>query len=418
MSGDEYENFWNDTSDGREDYKEYFLEEYQKYELFSYVVFGLELVLALIGIIANSIVCVVLFRKKRLIKNFSNFHLFNLALMDIIFRLALTPVLLTIENNEVKQGSNAVCKLGAFVSYTTLAVTFMLLLGIAFDRYFHIVHPIKARYITWRHSRNAVIFSWFYAAACSSPFLYSMRYTKTHDWNVSSDTEYEICLSTVGLPFQISSSVFLFFAFLLPLAFMAVAYGKILNVLRRRARSKVINSQVARAKFRAVKMMIVVVLAYFISWGPKLIWVCLQAFEVVSLEYTVDWESEELVWEDAVKEVRKYINSLIVDDVVDLLAFTSSVLNPLIFGYYNKTFREESKKCFCRGNCSKCLVKCKAKSEKRNTPANPCYRVFEDETTSSQNVCVMQDMDKTVENICCQEDRTKTREVFELITKL
>ena len=414
MSGDGYENFWNGTSDGYEIYKQYFLEEYQRYELFSYVVFGLECVLALIGIIANFIICVVLLRKKRIIKNFSNFHLFNLALTDIIFRLALTPLLFTIEYNEVKHGNNAVCKLGAFGSYTTLAGTFMLLLGIAFDRYFHIVHPIKARYITWRHSRNAVIFSWFYAAACSSPLLYSMRYTKT-DWNVTSDTEYEICLSTVGLPFQISSSVFLFFAFLVPLAFMAVAYGKILKVLWQRARSNVINSQVAKAKFRAVKMMIVVVLAYFISWGPKLVWVCLQAFEIVSLEYTVDWESEEVVWEDIVKEERKHINLLIIDDAVDLFAFTSSVLNPLIFGYYNKTFREELKRCCCGVNCSKCFVKCKAKSGKPNTLEKPSRS----ETISTpQNVCVMQDKDKTDEKICFAENRTKTREVYELMTKL
>jgi len=90
----------------------------------------------------------------------------------------------------VEHGSDAVCKLGAFGTYTTLAVTFTLLLGIAFDRYVLIVHPLKARYITWKHSRNAVTISWFYGAFCSSPFLYSMTYIKD-DWNLTADTEYE-----------------------------------------------------------------------------------------------------------------------------------------------------------------------------------------------------------------------------------
>ena len=406
MNNDEYGDSWN-TSESNGYNEQYFAEDYERYVLISNVVLGLEIVLALIGFIANSTICGVLLRKKRLLKNFSNFHLFNLALTDIFFRLAAAPLLFTVENKEVKHGSNTVCKLGAFGGYTTLAVTFMLLFGIAFDRYFHIVHPLKARYITWRHSRNAVIFWWLYAAVCSSPLLYSVEYTKA-DTNITTETEYELCLPRLGLPFQISSSVFLGFAFLLPLVLMAVAYSMILKVLWRRARSKVINAQIAKAKFRAVKMMVAVVAAYVMSWGPKLIWICLQAFETVSLEYTVDWESEEIVLEDKIKEERKYIALLIVDDVIDLFTFTSSVLNPLIFGYFNKSFREDLKKCYCGG---KCFKKCNAKSESRKKTETRSMGVFEDKTITTQNVCVsMEDRGKTTENICFPEDRITTTE--------
>ena len=365
--------------------------------------------LALMGIIANCTVCGVLVRKKRLVKNFSNFHLFNLALTDIIFRIALTPMQVTIENLEVKHGSNAVCKLGAFGTYTTLAVTFMLLLGIAFDRYVHIVHPIKARYITWRHSRNVVILSWFYAAVCSSPVLFSMNYTKT-GWNATNDTEYELCLSTPGLPFQISSSVFLCFAFLIPLSFIALAYGKILNVLWQRGRSGMINSKVAKAKFRAVKMMITVVVAYLLSWGPQLIWICLQAFERVSWEYTVDWESNETTLEDKMQLEREYITLFIIDDVVDLFTFTSSVLNPLIFGYYNKAFREDVKKCCCGGNCSKCCVKFKTKTESQKKTGEASISIYQDQTLITQNVYVLEHRENSADHNCFSEERTKTSE--------
>lgn len=389
MGGGEYGDNWYETNESERLYEKYIAPEYRRYDIFSYIVLSLELLLALIGIIANCTVCGVLLRKKRLLKNFSNFHLFNLALTDILFRIALAPVLITVENLEVKHGSNALCKLGAFGTYTTLAVTFMLLLGIAFDRYFHIVHPIKARYITWRYSRNVVIFSWLYAAVCSSPFLYSMKYTKT-GWNATADKqEYELCLSSPGLPFQISSSVFLFFAFLIPLTLMAAAYGKILKVLWQRGRSKVINSHVAKAKFRAVKMMIVIVVTYFFSWGPSLIWYCLQAFERVSLEYTVDWKSNETTVEDKIKAERKYITLLVVRDVVDFFTFTSSVLNPLIFGYYDKTFREDVKKCCCYGNCSKCCVKCK-KTESHKKTREASMSIFQDQSLYTQNVCIIE----------------------------
>lgn len=409
MSDDDY----SSADDSNLFQEESFTEQYQNYLVFSDAVLVVELLLAVIGVVANCTVCGVLLRKNRLLKNFSTFHLFNLAITDIIFRLALTPMLLTIENTAVKHGSNAVCKLGAFGSYTTLSVTFTLLLGIAFDRYVHIVHPIRARSITWKHSRNVVVISWLYSAACSSPFLYSMKYVKA-DWNLTADTEYELCLSTFGLPFQISSSVFLVFAFLVPLILMAVAYGKILKVLWERARSKVINSKIAEAKFRAVKMMIVVVVAYFISWGPKLIWTCLQAFEVISLEYPVDWESDETSWDEYLRQEKNYIILLIVDDTADLFTFTSSILNPVIFGYYNMSFREDLKKCCCVKHCSKCFQKCKRKTESRNKTEKQNVFVLDRRTKTTENTA-LGDRAKTFENVCALEDEANEEDK---VTKL
>ena len=385
-----------------------YTRQYQNYLLFADAVFAVDFLLAVIGVVANCIVCGVLLRQKRLLKNFSNFHLFNLGITDIIFRLALTPMLLAIEYTAVEHGSDAVCKIAAFGTYATLAVTFTLLLGIAFDRYIHIVHPLKARHITWKHSRNAVIISWFYGAFCSSPFLYSMKYIKA-DWNLTEDTEYELCLSTSGVPFQISSSVFLVFAFLVPLVLMAGAYSKVLKVLWQRSRSKVINSKIAEAKLRAVKMMIIIVVAYFVSWGPKLIWICLQAFEVVSLEYPLDWEGEEISWEDNMEEEKTYIMLLIVDDITDLFTFTSSILNPVIFGYYNMSFREDLKRC-C--NCSKCCRKSKRKTEavKQN------LFVLDARTKTSENT-VLDNEVKSAKGDCVFEDRAPNC-VDDVVTKL
>ena len=411
----------NDSEYGSADdsylsYEEQYTKQHEEYLLFSYAVVVVELQFAVLGVIANCTVCGVLLRQKRLIKNFSNFHLFNLSLTDIVFRLALTPVLITIENTAVKHGNNAVCKLGAFGTYTTLAVTFTLLLGIAFDRYVHIVHPIKARYITWKHSRNVVVISWLYAAACSSPFLYSMKYIKA-DSNLTKDTEYELCLSTLGPPFQISSSVFLVFAFLIPLVLMAVAYSKVLKILWQRARSKVINSKIADAKFRAVKMMIVVVLAYFISWGPKLIWTCLQAFEIISLEYVVDWESDEISYEENIKQEKNYIKLLIIDDVIDLFTFTSSILNPVIFGYYNMSFRQDLKKCCCRGNCCKCFLQSKRKEGNRNKVEKQNILVLGEKTKTTETVVVEEENTKAIGNNWVLEDRANTTENY-IMTKL
>jgi len=190
---------------------------------------------------------------------------------------------------------------------------------------------------------------------------------------------------------------------------MAVAYSKVLKVLWRRSRSKVINSKIAEAKLRAVKMMIVIVVAYFISWGPKLIWICLQAFEVVSLQYPIDWESEEISWEDNIKEEKNYIMLLIIDDITDLFTFTSSILNPVIFGYYSMSFREDLKKC-C--NCSKCGRKSKRKTEAEKQ--NPY--VLDSRTKTTENT-VLDDKIKTAKSDCVLEDRAPIS-VDDVVTKL
>lgn len=159
ISDGEYWVGGNNTSYNDESYKKYLAEDYRRYVRFMYSVWTLDLLLALLGIVANYTVCGVLLRKKRLAKNFSNFHLFNVGFTDIVYRLALVPSLITVKNIKVEHRSVPVFKLAAFSHYTTLAVTFTLLLGITFDRYLHIVYPIKARYITWKHGKNVVILS-------------------------------------------------------------------------------------------------------------------------------------------------------------------------------------------------------------------------------------------------------------------
>ena len=123
--------------------------------------------LIICGILENTVVCCILVRRKTFSKSFSNFQLLNVAITDILFRIISTPGL-SIDQIGV---SDVKCKVADFGKYTTLAVTFSLLAGIAFDRYMHIVHPFRARRITWKHSRNLVVVSWIYGAMCSAPFL-------------------------------------------------------------------------------------------------------------------------------------------------------------------------------------------------------------------------------------------------------
>lgn len=48
-------------------------------------------ILIICGILENLFICWILVRKAKYLKSFSNFHLLNLAITDILFRIAATP---------------------------------------------------------------------------------------------------------------------------------------------------------------------------------------------------------------------------------------------------------------------------------------------------------------------------------------
>ena len=89
-----------------------------------------------VGILCNSIVCLVLVKGRRFKRNFSIFHIFNLALTDLFFRCCFAPVLLEVVNRSLLTSWS--CKLLSFLNFSTLAVTFTLPAGIAVDRYLNI----------------------------------------------------------------------------------------------------------------------------------------------------------------------------------------------------------------------------------------------------------------------------------------
>lgn len=328
-------------------------------------------ILIICGFVENVLVCWILIRTKKCFKSFSNFHLLNLAVADLIFRIVSNPDRFIQTPFAV---SDLRCKVVEFGKYATLAVTFCLLAGIAFDRYMHIVHPFKARSITWRHSRNVVVFSWIYGAACSAPFLYSSESVTVVD--IDQEEEFLSCDHVFGLAFPISLTVFLCCCFVIPLVAMGFAYGKILHFLWNRTRSKLINSQVARAKFRVVKMMLLVVFAYLITWGPQLILQTIDAFKIFEESILVEEMEDNNVegefegtteavgtnsWFQLFRDIYTIELYFLLHGIFDTLTFASSVLNPLIFGYYNRTFSDELKKFCCTAKrCGRlCFTRCK-----------------------------------------------------------
>ena len=301
-----------------------------------------------VGILCNSIVCLVLVKGRRFKRNFSNFHIFNLALTDLFFRCCFAPVALEVVNRSLLTSWS--CKLLSFLNFSTLAVTFTLLAGIAVDRYLNICYPFKAKLLTWKHSAKVIWMSWLFAMVFSSPVVVSRRYGDPLEqisehfqkWSVGMNEqekeENQRCYFARGIYLQLSSTLFFLFAFILPLVVTITSYGFVVRLLWRRSRNRMINGRVARSKFKVIKMLVLVVMVYILSWGPFLVILLLTAYDIgmYRLDYILGITDQEEA------EVTRLIDLL--DDIALLTSCCSSVANPLIFAFYSRNFRHELRK--------------------------------------------------------------------------
>lgn len=136
---------------------------------------------------------------------------------------------------------------------------------------------------------------------------------------------------------------------------MGFVYNRIVIVLWRRDRSKISNKNMIKTKLRVVKMMVLIVLTCFITWGPYLI---VRTVIVFSLEGR---NSEEVEGEGSTElqsdNEELYESLQLFEGISDTLSLMSSILNPLIFSFYNASFKEEVYNIFRRMKGAKCFGK-------------------------------------------------------------
>lgn len=127
---------------------------------------------------------------------------------------------------------------------------------------------------------------------------------------------------------QLSVILYFLLAFALPVAAVGLLYSKIVVSLRRRRNNGIMHKVAARSKCKAVHMLMITVSGYVLSVGPVVVFAMLRSFGIFNNA------SFEVI--------------LIANELVGLATYTSSLGNPLIYGYYNKDFRRELSRLFCK----------------------------------------------------------------------
>nr|XP_046919642.1 QRFP-like peptide receptor isoform X1 [Dermatophagoides farinae] len=332
------ENFTDLTFPGeRIESKAFGLDEYFKITIY---------ILAIIASIFGNSAVVISVLSKRSLRVTVNLYLANLAVADILICICCMWVHLV---NHLTAPTYVlgpfICKINSFAQMTCLTSSVLSLSAIACDRYMAIIYPLRTR-VTKQRTGIVITVIWIVSLIISIPFYYSRRY-ETVKWidytqtTCMEDWPYTMTYSendggcvkkhTMKTFYYTLVTTTLFFA---PVLIMITAYSAIIWILWGSRLPGEANESNLRhqkkSKRKVIKMVVVVLLVFVICWLPLQIIVLYSIYFHSSSETLPSWFGNLIFY--------SYF-----------IAYSNSVFNPIIYGGFNRNFRDALyKNAFCQ----------------------------------------------------------------------
>ncbi|XP_076433568.1 C-C chemokine receptor 1-like protein 1 [Peromyscus maniculatus bairdii] len=273
----------------------------------------------IIGVIGNILVVLVLMQHKRL-QSMTSIYLFNLAISDLVFLFTLPFWIDYIIKGDWIFG-NAMCKFLSGFYYLGLYSDMFFITLLTIDRYLAVVHAVfalRARTVTFGIITS--IITWVLAILASIPCLYFFK--------AQLEFTYHTCRA--ALP-QESLKHFLRFqaltmnllGLILPLLAMIICYTRIINVLHRRPNKK---------KAKAMRLIFVITLLFFLLWTPYYLAAFVSAFE-------------DFLFTSGCERSQQLDLALMVTEAI---AYTHCCVNPVIYVFVGERFRKYLRQLFQR----------------------------------------------------------------------
>lgn len=297
----------------------------------------LEFILGIIGIVGNSLVCFIIWKAKFL-HNLTNYLILSLAFADLVASLSLVCNVFVLEAQLGVTPANRIaaelyCRLysSRFLFWTSVTASVFNLVCVTYERFFAIVYPLH--YPLYFNERKVVMLvtgTWMFALL-QEVFAFFVNYY---------DKDTKEC--GYGYPTEaggifVGVLVFLL-SYFLPLVVMIWAYYKIMHNLKRGAQHSHagggINNRgdpaILRARRKVVYVLFTVVIAFVVLWTPNQLVYLFENFGIiiVSTDHTLY-------------------------KVFRLMAFSNSVINPIIYAFKYKQFRKGFRvaiMCLCTSN--------------------------------------------------------------------
>ena len=271
------------------------------------------------GLIGNILVVLVLMQYKRL-RSMTSIYLLNLAISDLIFLFTL-PFWIDYKVKDDWVFGDAMCKLLSGFYFVGLYSEIFFIILLTVDRYLAIVHAVfalQARTVTFGIITSIVI--WVLAILASLPGLYFSKtqwefshYTCSLHFPPESFTRWKqfqaLKLNIVGL--------------VLPLLVMIVCYTGIIKILLRKPNEK---------KAKAVRLIFVIMIIFFLFWTPYNLSVFIFAFQ-------------DSLFTRKCEQSRQLDLAI---QVTEVIAYTHCCVNPVIYVFVGERFRKYLRQLFHR----------------------------------------------------------------------
>ena len=295
------------------------------WEIFLVVVFS---VLILVDLIGNTLVCVVVY-KSRVLRTPMNYLLVNLALADMMVAIFMAPrhVFQVAFTHPGGLAGDYLCKFvtgGNFMWVGGAASSFSLV-AIAFERYYLILYPhLDKGRITKKKLKMIVIACWVYAVVVDIPPFLVIVYNESRNFCTESWPSLGLAKAFTILMFHLDFAV--------PVLLMGGLYARVAHMLwfKRVTGGDVSQLAMLRSRKKVTKMVITVTVIYGVCWLPVLTLYLLSYHLPSQFQYA----------------------SFVHNSAVVLLCINSSI-NPVIYTFQMKRFRQEVRRLLCRADINR-----------------------------------------------------------------
>ncbi|KAJ8415428.1 hypothetical protein AAFF_G00424080 [Aldrovandia affinis] len=300
----------------------------------------------LLCMVGNGLVCLIVHRDRRML-TVTNLFILNLAVSDLLVGIFCIPT--TLVDNLITGWpfSNVVCKMSGLIQGMSVSASVFTLVAIAVDRFRCIVYPFKAK-LNLLVAKATIALIWILALVimCPSAVMLTVKKVKDHymlhneDYNQTYPL-YSCYENWPDLKMQkVYTTVLFAHIYLAPLILITLMYSRIgvklytTSVLSGGEHPETVRPHqappggghqegrplISHKKVKVIKMLIMVVLLFMLSWLP--LWTLVLLTDYGGL----GWEQLELLTGYAFP-------------FAHWLAFSNSSVNPIIYGYYNENFK-------------------------------------------------------------------------------
>ncbi|KAG8185434.1 hypothetical protein JTE90_022365 [Oedothorax gibbosus] len=277
-----------------------------------------------LGIFGNSFVVSVVLRSPRM-RTVTNFFIVNLAVADILVLIFCLPA--TLLGNIIYPWvlGSFMCKSVSYLQGVSVSASINTLVAISIDRFLAICFPLKCQ-MTTSIARKIIGIIWIFSMFITIPWGLYFELVQVHPTD-------EALYCVERWPHQSSEKMYFFVAnlglcYVLPLSVITACYVGIWIKVRRRnipgeTRGTNADAVIQKSKIKVVKMMVIVVATFALSWLPLYI-----IFTMVKSGVTL----EENSWSEEIFAV--------MIPIAQWLGSLNSSTNPILYTFCNKKFRK------------------------------------------------------------------------------